>query len=295
MSALSGARPRLSLAALLRELPPHTARRVSTPDGVSVAVQDWNATADPTRQSMLLLHGYCQSHQCWLRQLASPLSSEFHLVSVDLRGHGDSDKPPDPAYYRDPRRWADEVRVVIEACALERPVVMAWSYAGRVVLDYLSVHGEAALGGLVMVSASSSVQPRLMGSAGHLLEEMSSPDPAQREESTRELLLACAACPLPADEFEFMYRYNDRVPPQVREALRGRPAPYEPVLRALTLPTLVIHGDLDPVNLPAMSAYTASCVRDARSVLYHGVSHMPFWEEPERFNADVAAFLRGLR
>lgn len=177
-ASASGAHLRPSLTTLLRQLPSSAPRRLPTPDGVGVAVQDWGqampaASAASLRRSVVMLHGYAQSHCCWLHQLTSSLAREFHLVSYDLRGHGDSDKPLQPEYYKEARRWADELRAVIEDRALHKPILMAWSYAGRVVLDYLSVHGQEALGGLIMVSASSSVEPHLMGSVAPLLEEMS--------------------------------------------------------------------------------------------------------------------------
>ncbi len=257
-------------------------------------MQDWGAAAPARAPGVLLVHGYAQSHRCWLHQLASPLAREFHLVSYDLRGHGDSDKPLQPEYYREAKRWADELRAVIEACGLERPVVMVWSYSGRVILDFLSVYGEQALSGVIMVSATSSLAAQLRGPASPLLEQMSDTDPLRRLEATREMLMASVARPLPPEEFDYMLAYNERVPAAVRANLRGRPAPYESVLHGLTLPTLLVHGELDPINLPAMSAYTASCVRNARLLLYPGCAHMPFWEAPQRFNADVSAFLRGI-
>lgn len=63
------------------------------------------------------------------------------------------------------------------------------------------------------------------------------------------------------------------------------------MLQALQLPTLVIHGELDPINLPAMATYTVSCIPTAHSRLYPGVAHMPFWEASQRFNTDLAQFI----
>jgi pimeloyl-ACP methyl ester carboxylesterase len=230
---------------------------------------------------LLLIHGYSQSHLCWLRQVSGPLAQEFDLVSYDLRGHGDSDKPLQPQHYREPSRWADEVRAVIDESGLQRPIVVVWSYAGRVILDYLNVYGAQGLGGLVMVSAASRVGPDVAG-------------PASALQATREFLGACVAHPLPQEQFEYMLAYNQLVPPQVRATLRGRAAVYGQVLRSLTLPTLTICGELDRVNLPAMSEYTAGCVPGARSLCYPDVGHMPFWEAPLRFDADVAEFVRAI-
>lgn len=267
--------------------------RVTTPDGVGVVAQDWTAPADRRgRQDILFLHGYSQSHSCWQHQLEGPLSREFRLVTYDLRGHGDSDKPDDPAYYQDARRWADELHAVITALDLHRPVIVAWSYAGRNLMDYLSAYGESALGGIVLAGASTSTAPERLGPDAQWLRKMADADPAVATAATRAMLKACFAHPLPEVEFEALLATNQRVPAQIRGYLRGRVSPdYGPVLRALQRPALVIHGEQDTINLPAMAHYSASQLRGAELQLYAGVAHVPFAEAPARFDADMADFI----
>ena len=54
-----------------------------------------------------------------MRQVDSDLAKEFRIVTYDLRGHGNSDKPLDPARYRDSKAWGDEVQAVMDAAGLE--------------------------------------------------------------------------------------------------------------------------------------------------------------------------------
>jgi non-heme chloroperoxidase len=275
----------------LIQAPQHATQRVVAPDGVTVAVQDW-AVPGARRHDVLLLHGFSQSHQSWLKQVASPLAQEFRLVTYDLRGHGASDKPDDPLYYRDTARWAGEVNAVITATQLHRPVVVAWSYSGRILLDYLSHYGHQNVSGLVFANATTRTEPDVLGPSASLLRNMCDPDAAVNVPATRELLRACVALPLPAEELEYMVKYNLLVPAQVRAHLRRPPAQYDAVLQSLRLPALVIHGALDSINLPAMAAYTVSQIQGAQLKMYEDVAHMPFWESPQRFNADVSEFFR---
>src|SRR5262245_2862121 len=60
------------------------------------------------------------------------------MVTYDLRGHGNSDEPLDPARYRDSKAWGDEVQAVMDAAGLKRPVLVGWSYAGRVATEVMS-------------------------------------------------------------------------------------------------------------------------------------------------------------
>jgi non-heme chloroperoxidase len=270
----------------------YRARRVTTPDGLTVAVQDWAHDDAPRKADVLLLHGFSQSHGAWLNQVTSPLAAEYRLVTYDLRGHGASDKPTAAHFYRDKERWANEVKAVIDQAGLHLPVLVAWSYAGRVALDYLSVFGDSGIRALVMANAMAKSDPALMGPATGLLREMTSEDAAVALEGTKALLRSSVAKPLPPEEFDYMLGYNQSVPPAVRANLAGRPAEYESVLRSLSVPTLVMQGMLDPITRGAMGAYTAQQVPGAQLIRYDDLAHMPFWEAPQRFNADLGQFLR---
>jgi len=269
----------------------YRAMRVTTPDGLNIAVQDWAPDEAPRKAELLLLHGFSQSHGAWLHQVSGPLASEFRLVTYDLRGHGESDKPADPHHYRSGELWARELQAVIDAPGLQRPILVAWSYSGRVALDYLNLFGDAGLGGLVMVNASTSGDPDMMGPAASLLRQMTDLDATTALAGTLALLRACVAKPLLPDELDYMLRYNQLVPPAIRINLAGRPADYQTALRAVRIPTLVMQGSLDPVTAPAMSVYTAEQVRDAKAITYDGLAHMPFWESPRRFDDDLAQFV----
>lgn len=261
-----------------------------TPDGVTVAVQDWSADGAPRKAELLLLHGFSQAHGSWLHQVASPLAGEYRLVTYDLRGHGESGKPAEAHFYREPARWANEVRAVIEQTGLQRPILVPWSYAGRVALDYLSVFGDAGISGLILVDATTRAGP--LGPAAAHLKEMTSPDAAVARQGSISLLRGCAARPLSPQELDYMLEYTEKVPVAIRQHLAGRPADYESVLRSVRVPTLVIQGMLDPVTLPATAEYTISQVPGAQLINYGDLAHMPFWESPQRFNEDVARFVR---
>jgi non-heme chloroperoxidase len=268
-----------------------------TPDGLRVCGQDWRkgeSGAAPGRD-VLLIHGISQSNLCWFKQLVSPLAERYRFVTYDLRGHGGSDKPLSREYYQDGARWAGEVQAVINAAGLERPVIVAWSYGGRVALDYLRVAGGEAIAGLVMVGATSCVDRSLFGPGVPLLASMAdATDLSRNMDATREFLSHCVMTPLPAAELELMLAYNLMVPPAVRAAMGGRPAPYESVLRSLNVPVLAIHGEQDGMVLPAMAHYTVRNCVHAEALIYEGIGHAPFWETPVRFNADLATWLDGL-
>jgi non-heme chloroperoxidase len=263
---------------------------VRTPDGLTIAAQDWRQKS--SGRDVLLIHGFSQAHLAWLKQVSGPLASEYRLVSYDIRGHGESDKPLEPHFYREPERWAGEVAAVIQQAQLDRPVLIFWSYAGRIVLDYLGQNGDAAISGLVFVNATSRADATVLGPATPLLRAMTQGDLATNIEATLKLLRASTARPLPQEAACFMLAYNMVVPPAVRANLAGRPADYDATLRRIRVPVLAVHGSEDTINLPTMADHTCATVANARKILYPGVGHMPFWETPETFARDVGEFLR---
>ena len=81
------------------------------------------------------------------------------------------------------------------------------------------------------------------------------------------------------------------VPPEVRGALIARQIDSDDVLARLTVPVLVTHGREDAIILPSMADHTLEHCKTAVPSWYEGVGHMPFLEDTERFNRELAAFV----
>jgi non-heme chloroperoxidase len=217
------------------------------------------------------------------------------LISFDLRGHGDSDKPLSKDAYHDPARWAHDLRSVVRATGADRPCLVAWSYGGRVLNDYLSVFGDAEIGALNYVAATSSAERFGLGRSYALIVPMLADNPEMAARGTEMFLKACfEKQPTPA-EMEAMKRFNAKTPVAVRKLLAGRAAPYEAVLRKISVPTLITHGAEDQISALAMSEYTRSCVPGATLSIFEGVGHSTFFEDPQRFNRELISLARSVR
>jgi non-heme chloroperoxidase len=262
--------------------------KVQTLDGVMISAQEWG---NPDGLEIVLIHGFSQSHLSWSRQFGSELAKSFRIITYDIRGHGGSEKPLDAAYYRDHKRWAGELNAVIEGAKLKRPVLVGWSYGGRIIVEYLMEYGDKNIAGINFVGAFTKVVPELLGPATPAVMKMVSENPAENIENTRSFLQFSTAKALPPDELEMMLAYNMVVPAKVRRHLLHRPAAYEGTLRKITVPVLVIHGMEDRVALAPMARYTESVVATAQVSLYEGVGHMPFWEDAPRFNRELSEFV----
>jgi haloacetate dehalogenase len=92
---------------------------------------------------LLLLHGYPQTHLLW-RKIAPRLAEEFTLVIPDLRGYGDSSKPPagpdQTAYSK--RALAQDQAEVMSALGFERFRVAGHDRGARVAHRLVRDHAE---------------------------------------------------------------------------------------------------------------------------------------------------------
>ncbi len=86
-------------------------------DGLRLAV--WRQ-GDPTRPTVVLVHGYPDTHRVW-DGVAAALAGEFHVVTYDVRGAGASERPADRAGY-DLSHLVADLHAVIDAVSPDQPV-----------------------------------------------------------------------------------------------------------------------------------------------------------------------------
>ncbi len=91
---------------------------------MSLARYEWG---DASRPALVCLHGVT-SHGRHFAQLAERLSDRFHVVALDLRGHGGSPWEP-------PWNLEQHVADVLEAAPPERAVWLGHSFGGRVAYE----------------------------------------------------------------------------------------------------------------------------------------------------------------
>ncbi|MBZ8135213.1 alpha/beta fold hydrolase [Afifella sp. IM 167] len=279
-------------ASLLAAVPAHAQApkdfAVETPDGVTIAAQEWG---NPDGQEIVFIHGFMQSHLSWVKQVRDPeLSKRYRMITYDFRGHGSSDKILDPELYNSSEKFADELDAVIKAAGLKKPVLVGWSYGSRIMMDYLRKYGTDHLSGLDFVGSAGNGNPDLVGRSMPLLGKALTENLEENIEATKAFIHACFTIQPTVSEFETMLGFNMMVPIKIRGWLR-RPAPYEEALKAVTVPTLVTHGDDDAILGLGLGEYTAKMVPDARLSVYQGVGHSPFWEDAPRFNRELTELM----
>ena len=263
---------------------------VRAPDGTRLAVYEWGNAGGP---EVVLVHGFAQAHLCFQPQFLSGLAQRFRIVACDLRGHGASEQPLDPAAYRGSRVWADDLAAVLAAKRLVRPVLAGWSMGGRVIRQYLMVHGDAHVAGINFVASQVIENPSCRGPAA---PKPVPEDPTLAEEIDAAIafLDGCYGRKPGEAEFRRALAYNMRVPAAVRRAIAGWSTGAEQTITALRkvrVPVLITHGRQDEVVLPAASEMSLAAMPHARLSWFDDCGHSPFSEHAARFNVELADFV----
>lgn len=261
-------------------------------NNLNLHVREWG---NHDRPSILFIHGWSANHLAWKYQYESSLSEKFRLVALDLRGHGMSDAPLESEHYSKGQLWADDIAAIIEKLDIRRPVLVGWSYGGYVISDYIAAFGQSAISGVNFVGGGVTFNKNAFGTLlgpGFLnyVEGATQPDLPTNIEALRQFVRELVASPMQQEDFERTLAFNMIVPPEVRAGLLKREIDSDDVLMNMTVPVLVTQGKEDQHCLPAMSEHILEVCPTANASWYDGVAHMPFLENPQRFNSELAEF-----
>lgn len=97
--------------------------------GVELATFEWEGSGRP----FVLLHGLASNARLWDAVAATLADAGHRVIAVDQRGHGRSSKPDD-GY--DLATVTDDLRALIDALGLERPVIVGQSWGANVVVEF---------------------------------------------------------------------------------------------------------------------------------------------------------------
>ena len=263
------------------------AERVPSADGTLLNVV---SAGDPTAVPVVALHGFALSHQVYGEQLATAAARGRHYVTPDLRGHGGStlaDNEPDPA------RWVEDLDAVLTHVG--RPVVLlAWSYSGLVVGEYLATRGTDRVLGVLMAAAAVSVPPAVIDPDDdfvRLLPALISDDPAERDPADAEFLTLLTQEAMPAAHAAAITEGPARVVPALRRTMMSRQPDHTAAYAGAGVPIHVVQGAEDRLFLPDISRHTHDVLPGSTLSIVDGCGHAPFLEQPDRFDDELSVLL----
>jgi non-heme chloroperoxidase len=270
---------------------------VTTKDGVEIFYKDWGRG-----QPVVFHHGGPLSSDDWDAQMLFFVQHGYRAVAFDRRGHGRSAQVSNG---HDMDHYAADAAAVVQHLDLHDAVHIGHSTGGGEVARYVARHGGGRVAKAVLVSA---VPPLMLKTPGN-------PDglPMEVFDGFRAALAANRAQffrDVPAGPFYGFNRPDAKPMEGVvqnwwRQGMMGSAkAHYEGIkafsetdftddLKAIGVPTLVMHGDDDQI-VPYKDAALLSVKLLKRGTLtiYPGFPHGMLTTNAEVLNADLLAFIR---
>jgi pimeloyl-ACP methyl ester carboxylesterase len=244
-------------------------------------------------QPILLIAGIGETRLSWWKQL-EPLSQMLHVINLDNRDAGDSTLSSAPYTIAD---MADDVASVLQNLNLAPAHVVGWSMGGFIALE-LAIRNPVLVQKLILVSTSAG-GPTSVHPAPEISALLLRKDSEEIEPRVRRIfpLLTRQSYFLDYPEDLDQMVHNAKSKPMVIES-------YKRQLRALmkregvshrlaqiTTPTLVIHGNADPLIPYENGQYLAEHIPHAKLSTYTGVGHLVPIEAADRFNREVMDFV----
>jgi non-heme chloroperoxidase len=265
----------------------HTVKSVALSTGVRLPyVEHGSASGIP----VLMLHGATDSWRSFEHVLAH-LPESIRAFVLTQRGHGDADRPETGYRTVD---FAADVAAFIDALELGPVIVVGHSMGGTNALRFAIDHPQRTralvlMGTFAAFRSNAAVVELWQSTVSRLT------DPVDAD-FVREFQQSTLARPVPDALLDTAVSESLKVPARVwRAAFEGFfEDGWASELQNIAAPTLLLWGDRDGLVPRADQHALLASIRGSRLVVIDGGGHAPHWEEPQRFAADLTAFVKSL-
>ena len=272
---------------------------VTTSDGVDIFYKDWGLK---DARPLVFHHGWPLSGDDWDAQLLFFVNKGFRVIAHDRRGHGRSSQVSDG---HDMDHYAADVAAVVEALGLKGAVHIGHSTGGGEVARYVAKYGKAhGVAKAVLIGAVPPLMVRTDANPGGLPIEVFDGFRAALAADRASFYRDVASGPFYGFNREGMEPKPAVIDNWWRQGMQGgAKAHYEGIkafsetdftgdLKAIEVPTLVMHGDDDQiVPIDDSARLSAPLLSKGELKIYPGFSHGMATVNADVINADLLAFI----
>ena len=261
------------------------------PDGARLAYDDAGKG-----RPVVLIHGVCMSRRFFERN-TEPLAERFRVVSVDLRGHGES---PASEGGHTVAQYAQDVKHLLDTLGLEDAVLVGWSMGSFVIWDLVRQFGAGGIAGHVNVSQGPTDLNRDGWELGIFpLEELFSTLAAAQDDFHAVMdhfVPAMLKHEPSADDQAVLVAETQRIGANAGTCilLDQSLQDYRAFVASYAVPTLLVWGADEKVVAAANGPWLQATQPKAELVVFEESGHCPMWEEPARFNQVVGDWIEAL-
>jgi pimeloyl-ACP methyl ester carboxylesterase len=286
-------RPTIVAAALwllaLAQAPAYTDRLV-TANGLRLHYLEWGDTAKPT---MILLHGIAR-HAHTFDHIAPAFARDYHVIALDMRGHGDSAWSPDGAYLV--QDYVKDLEALVAQLRLRSLTLLGNSTGGRVVQVFAGLHPE--LIDRVVVEDVGPERPQNIADAFARRVEQEANGWASEDELVAQLVTTNRRTPEPLLRTYAHFGLKPR--PDGRLVWKRDPNLVKGFVETelwdavskITAPTLYVIGGGSRIVPPETQQRLKDTLRNCRIIVMPGLGHYPDEEDTKGFLEIVQPFLR---
>ncbi len=230
-------------------------------------------------RTILLSHGYSATSAMWQGQIEA-LKDSWRVIVWDMRGHGQSDSPDDPALYSEEHTVAD-MKALLDTCGVSKAVVAGLSLGGYMSLAFHRVCPERVTALMLFDTGPGYKNDQ----ARDGWNEMA----AERALSLEKEGLAALG---PGNEVRMAHhRSAEGLAHAARGMLAQKDSRVIHSLPDISVPVLVLVGEDDEAFI-APTDYMAAKIPGARKVVIEKAGHASNIDQPRAFNQVVQDFLR---
>jgi pimeloyl-ACP methyl ester carboxylesterase len=244
----------------------------------------YHQEGDLTNPEILFIHGEPFNTKFWTKNI-STLSRDFRIISLDVRGRGESGKT-DNGQTLD--QMGRDLRFVIETLGLKNVVVVGWSMGAAIFWSYIRQFGELGIAGFVDVdqrpyrfrsydeleSRLASLGEKRLASHRSTIEEYFGPE-----------------FPVASETIDWMAYECMKTPTSIHRAavIESYTADYRPVLPMINVPSLILWAKYGVISSD-WAKFLNNNIRNSRLVYFEHSGHMLPWTEPDKFNEEIRQF-----
>ena len=229
--------------------------------------------------ALLLTHGYSATSGMWAGQIAA-LSEHYRLIIWDMRGHGRSDYPVDPAAYSEAETVAD-MAAILDLVGAETAIIGGLSLGGYMSLAFNLVHPDRVRALLIIDTG-----PGYRNDEARDGWNANAIKTAERFEAEGLGRLAAGSPEMRTST----HRNADGLALAARGMLTQKDARVIESLPTIKVASLVVVGADDAPFLNA-SDYMAAKIPGAVKAVIPDAGHAANIDQPEAFNSTVLTFL----
>jgi 3-oxoadipate enol-lactonase len=242
--------------------------------------------------ALLLVHGFPLDRRLWAAQV-DPFANMTRVISPDLRGHGRSQVVPGPFTME---QHADDLAALLDHLKVRQTVVAGLSMGGYVAFAFWRRYPQRVRG---LILADTRAEPdgaaARAGRDAAMVTVQQMGAAAYADEMLPRLLAPAnlADAKIAGAALKMMAEQPVEGIIGALGGLRDRTDSRD-TLPTITVPTLVIAGDVDVITPPADARALTAAIPGARLVVIPKAGHLSPLENPRAFNAAVWTFLRGV-